>query len=161
MMKSQQTHSKITYKSLLLLLVLSSLAVACGKKSNPRPPEEIAPAAVIALSAKAEVSAVVLSWQAPLETASGDTLEDLNDFVIERSPVVEDESPDYEELGEVLSAEPSQPGPVPVVYNFRDETVEVGKVYEYRVLPRNLDGLAGAATRALRVTFLGESSIIR
>lgn len=138
----------------LCLLVLIVAAIACGKKGNPRPPEEAAPSAVRSLAARGEVSGVMLSWLAPETTVEDNELRDLAGFVVRRNEYVRGERPSFEEIAE----QKLNDNPAEKAYVFRDKDVEPGKTYEYTVTPFNVDGAEGPSATVLRVTFLGETS---
>lgn len=158
--------------TILCVLVLG-LAVNCGKKGDPKPPEETAPSAVKYLVARASVESVVLEWYAPTSDASGDPLINLVGFVVRRSIYEKGESPDFERIAEITynpseSVSKQQP-PEPTgqvdkdvgeMFSYEDRQVEPGKKYEYIVLPVNEEGVEGEAAQIIRVTFTGESSLI-
>ncbi|MCB0322209.1 MAG: hypothetical protein KDD69_01515 [Bdellovibrionales bacterium] len=143
------------------VLALAVALQACGKKAGPRPPEALAPAPVQFLAAKGAVDAVVLSWQPPKETASGEDLVDLAGYVVKRSAYSKDEEADFEDIAEV-PVPTVEPGAVPQSRGiaFRDDTVQPGKAYEYAVVGVNESGVEGGSTSVVRVTFIGESSVI-
>ena len=155
--------SKAAAVVLTMALVLGApIMQACGKKGAPRPPEALAPGPVQFLSGKALVDSIVLEWQAPESNASGDPLSDLQRYVVKRSDYLKEEAPDFEELGEILADEVPKPASstVPAQIRFVDGTVEAGRKYEYIVVGENESGVEGGAVNVVRVTFIGESSII-
>ncbi len=158
----------------VVLFFLLIFALACGRKGNPRPPEAIAPSSVRYLTATGEVGGILLTWEAPFMDNSGDELTDLAGFKIKRADFIPDETPDYETIGTVAAVRPPAPPeptietappppPVdtpPVRYEYRDATAKPATRYVYVVVPFNDDGVEGAVTSLLRVTFSGETSVI-
>lgn len=148
---------------LCVCVVLLVLAVSCGKKGSPKPPEAIAPSPVKYFALRGTVDSVILTWQAPDEDASGNTLTDLAGFAVKRNDYVKDKRPDFEEIAEIPVAEVGEGEDAdvlePVEYSYTDTSVEPGKQYEYLVVPVNEDGVEGATTSVMRVTFVGESSV--
>lgn len=162
--------------SLLLLFaaVLGSLlfVYGCGRKGDPKPPEAFAPSAVGFYTARGQVDSVILSWQAPKITASGDVLENLEFFSIKRAIHDSQKMRRFKDIGEVgvaglASSGERQAGSASpaasqaaITYSFADRDIVPGSVYDYRVVPVNSRGVEGQSAATLRVTFLGESSIV-
>ncbi len=141
---------------LLMLLVL-----ACGKKTAPRPPEALAPAPVKLLSAKASVDALILKWDAPSANASGDRLIDLKGFIVKRADADTGDDLDFDVIAELgLDKSDAKRADTSKSYLYRDSKVEPGKKYQYLVVGVNEDDVEGAASTSIKVTFIGESSII-
>lgn len=152
--------------SLIFSFTLIGLS-ACGKKTNPRAPEALAPSSVKFLTARATVQSVDLRWEAPSTDASGDPLLDLSGFVVKRSLVLPDEDEDFETIAEVplkekstTRAARSRDGSQGEAYSYSDQDVVAGKKYQYLVLGVNEDDVEGDASSSVRVTFIGESSVI-
>ena len=122
-----------------------------------------------------------VTWLAPTQKANGETLDDLDQFVVERAELVKGESPSFDELAEVVIPEADRPqkdaksatqeksgGAFAVKkpqtqveakgYYYRDPTVEPGKRYAYRVLPENTRGTKGVSDTVIRITFAGLGS---
>lgn len=144
-------------KRMLLVLVVL-LALGCGRRGDPRPPEEFAPAPVRNLTGRGQVEGVVLSWQTPLQTADGDELLDLATFVIERGDYEKGEHTSFDELAELPALQDPQTGVRQQDYSFTDTTLTPGASYEYRVRALNGDGVSAPVAPGLRVVFTGESS---
>lgn len=149
---------------IIFIIALVSLVSACGRRSDPKPPEVTAPKPVRFLTAKGDVNAVSLSWQAPEENAHGDPLIDLAGFVIHRAEFDEDKTPRYKKIGEVeieRNAETDAPNyTAKTIFNFRDTNVTPGVRYQYLIAPINDDDVEGEAPQIVRVLFAGESSTI-
>lgn len=153
---------------LSVAMILLVAVIGCGRKGNPEPPEAFAPKPVRFLSAKPSVNGVLLTWQAPLETADGDELLDLAGYVVRRSVYEKDKSADFEDVAELEVA------PLPPVddaaatpaknenreISYLDTSVRPGERYDYLVLPINSDGVEGEPLNFIRITFVGESSVV-
>ncbi len=143
------------------------LTIACGKKTNPRAPEALAPSSVKFLTARTSVNSVDLRWEAPSTDASGDKLIDLTGFVVKRALVLPDEDPDFDIIAELplranevaKTATPAETSAAKA-YSFSDTNVKAGEKYQYLVLGVNEDDVEGEASSSVRVTFIGESSVI-
>jgi len=151
---------KVSKAVLVFILTLVFGLSSCGRKGAPKPPEENAPLAVQFLSASGRVNAVVLSWTAPQETASGSEIKDkdISSFVIQRRDVVGEKTGHFEDVG-VVQVDPSAPLKNKQ-FSFLDTAVEPGRVYEYLVFATREDGLEGETDKILRITFRGQTSTI-
>lgn len=144
----------------LLVAIVGVGAIGCGKKGNPRPPEDFAPIAVSSFRVEGDVDAVVLYWEAPQFDQQGGKLEELGGFIVRRSVFAKDEAPDFDEIAEV-EAVPSDPkSKLPQQYSYEDTTVEAGSTYDYLVYGLNARGVEGLPSGVIRVTFIGESSVV-
>ncbi len=159
MRHSVPRHISNLFCLLSLVLILTAPLIGCGKKGNPKPPESTAPTSVVSLTATGEISAIVLSWEAPDTNVNGDQLTDLAGFVVRRSPVLKDTDPEFETVAELTLEDVKGEG-TPPRFSFKDTGVLPGKRYQYQVLAVNGDGTASSAGAGVRVTFKGESSVI-
>ncbi len=154
----------VIFLLMLLCSVMLLVGSGCGRKGRPKPPEATAPTPVTNLTADAGVSAVTLTWIAPTTNASGDSLDNLERFVVLRSVVTKGKRPSPEEIGVVVvnAAEEAAAEGTALKgrYTFKDPAVKVGQRYEYVVVPVNDSGVEGVADRGLRVSFAGESSVV-
>ncbi len=163
--------------SLALILALSLGLTACGKKNNPKPPEDIAPNVVQVYTAIPQADGIILTWQSPDTDVQGAELRDLASFTVSKNVYSRDAIPDFEEIAEIpVEIERSQlPAGEAAVgafsnalpggflkrsYAYKDKAVQPGKKYEYTVTPVNQDGVKGVRSNILRVTFLGQSSLV-
>jgi hypothetical protein len=88
--------------------------------------------------------------------------------VVKRSVYDKEERPDFEDIATVdapldLTADvpnAEKEAVKKVEYVYRDTDVEAGKTYEYVVLPINDSDVEGGAAAVLRVTFIGNASVI-
>ena len=67
-----------------LLILLCAVAIACGKRGDPRPPVPIIPKAISDLVVTQRGSKVILTWSYPSLTTSGGSLRDLRRVVVYR-----------------------------------------------------------------------------
>lgn len=142
----------------LVPMLLFVIVVGCGRKGAPKPPEENAPSSVQFLTASGQVNAVVLSWTAPQETASGSELSDVESFVVQRRDVVGDKTGKFEDVG-VVKVEPGTMMKKKQ-FSFSDSSIQPGHVYDYSVYAVRADGLEGETDKILRITFRGQTSTI-
>lgn len=151
----------IRKSKIFLLLGLIGISFACGRKENPRPPEDFAPSSVQALSAAGEVDAIVLNWKSPETDARGELLKDLSSFQILRKDLEEGDGARFHVLDEMeIEQEKDKSAAVGKRFSYRDTNVNPGKRYEYFVLPLNDRGVEGQSSSYLRVTFIGKSSVV-
>lgn len=164
------------------------LLTGCGRKSNPKAPENFAPGAVQFLAATATKESVDLTWSMPLQTAGGEALkaDSVVGFIVRRGEVIPETKTKLEDIGEVVIVEPKVSGaPViserddagnlkPVgsgllggekkqeltnrVFRYSDKGIVPGKRYNYQVIGVNADDVEGLAPKTLRVTFNGVDS---
>jgi len=73
-------------RALIAALLLTACTLACGVRTDPRPPEETAPRPPHDLEARVVPGGVHLTWERPDRSADGERLWDLIGFVIERRP---------------------------------------------------------------------------
>ncbi|MGI6656157.1 MAG: hypothetical protein ACOX5Z_04910 [Desulfobulbus sp.] len=76
------------WRFLICSLMLLGL-VGCGYKDAPVPPQHALPAAVTDLSVSLNAQGAVLSWTYPRSTATGDDLEEIDDFILYRAEIPE------------------------------------------------------------------------
>jgi hypothetical protein len=118
------------------------LAVACGKKGDPRAPELAAPEAIKNLSAKASPSGVVLSWNRPERYVDSREIKDLASFVVYRKqvpPTCPECVVPYRELTKVF-VEDRERFVKQKQYRYVDEEAQPATTYRYRVSSELSDG---------------------
>lgn len=122
--------------ALALALLAATLALpACGRKTDVRPPEFVAPATIDTLAARNAETGVALAWRRPGRTADGGVLFDLDAFIVERGLPGEPFAflarvpvPDRDRLRQQKR------------FGYVDETPAMGEALRYRVLAITLDG---------------------
>ncbi len=144
---------------ILLIITPVLFTISCGRKGSPKPPEESSPASVRFFQLSAKSKSVITKFQAPLETAGGDELIDLSSFSIRKRLVGKDASSYYEEIA-VLDFDPEIHSQKDTWFEYEDTDVKLGSQYEYIVLPKDYSGYKGLPPFRLRVTFVGEGTVI-
>ncbi len=130
---------------LLLIATLAVALVACGRKTDPKPPELVAPRAVSELALTTRADGVMIRWLRPTQYVDGSSMEDLAGFVLERSR-------NNEPFSEHVRVPVTDRGMFQKVKRFEyvDTAVSSGTTYHYRVVAFTTDGYysadSGAAT---------------
>jgi hypothetical protein len=143
-----------------MVVVLAVSASACGKKASPKPPQDIAPAQVERFVAKGTVDGVQLTWGPPLTTANGGALVDLAGFVVWRSLVEEGRESDFERIAEIPYRSQDGVDKAAEQYSHLDSDVRPGGKYDYYISAFNQALDDGSPSTRLRVTYIGESSVV-
>ena len=159
--------NNIQIKSFIVLILLFGLPISfssCGKKGDPRPPDLAMPRSAEFFKAQARADGVMLNWQSPTVYAMADASGraapgSLDGFEVMRSRFKRGESAGWETLATIKIIFDPQLGEQKN-YSYFDKDVEQGKIYDYRIVPFNLDGLRARSGNILRVSFLGKASII-
>jgi hypothetical protein len=137
----------------LVALTLMTLAFACGKKGDPRPPELAIPRTIANLSARSGPGGIALTWSRPTEYVDGSELKDLASFVIFRKEVSQS-CPDcpvpYRQLTTV-NVEDQQKFVKQKQYRFDDQEVRPKAIYRYRVSSQLFDGSLSAPSNEVEV----------
>ena len=139
---------------LALLLVFAALTSACGRKSNPRAPELVAPKPVENLSARPAPDGVTLTWSRPTEYMDGREIKDLAGFVIFRkeiSPNCLDCPVPYRQL-QIVNVEDREKFVKQKQYRYDDREVLPSTVYRYRVSAQLFDGSLSAPSNEVEIT---------
>jgi hypothetical protein len=127
----------------LSLLVLG--VVGCGRKTEVKPPQLVAPHVVTEVSLTTRADGVEIGWSRPTEYVDGTTMEDLGGFVVERSR-------NNESFRELTRVAVTDRGRFQKAKRFQyvDQTVTEDTTYHYRVVAFTTDGYysvpSGAAT---------------
>jgi len=139
------------YRISLLSVVccLSVVLPACGRKTLPRPPEDVLPKTIDDLSASNTAEGIQLTWSRPKLYADGSQMRDLGGFVIERATGTDPLSP-FQRLTvlEVNDRDRFRP-----LTRFRhdDNDTSVGMPYRYRVVSFTLDRYFSAPSNVVTV----------
>jgi hypothetical protein len=140
-------------RSFLVALTLLTLAFACGKKGDPRPPELVVPRTISNLSARSGPSGVALTWSRPTEYVDGTELKDLASFVIFRKELSQS-CPDcpvpYRQLTTV-NVEDQQKFVKQKQYRFDDQEVRPKAIYRYRISSQLFDGSLSAPSNEVEI----------
>lgn len=138
---------------LIVVLLLSAFACACGKKGDPRAPELVAPKTIANLVARPGPNSVILTWSRPTEYVDGRALTDLASFVIFRkevSPTCPDCPVPYRQLTTVY-VEDREKFVKQKQYRFDDQELRPKTTYRYRVASQLLDGSLSAPSNEVEI----------
>lgn len=129
-------------------LALLMVAVACGRKTEVKPPEFVAPRMITEVALTTRPDGVGLSWTRPTEYVDGTTMEDLSGFVIERSR-------HNEPFRELARVEVTDRGRFQKErrFSYVDTAVIENATYHYRVVAFTTDGYYGAPSGAATLTW--------
>ncbi len=169
-------------------LILAAIFTACGKKGSPKPPEFFAPDTVEFFQASGSVDGVTLQWQEPSKKANGDDLDNLSYFIVKKRLYEGEDSDSFEEIATIaavkdepvldasgststpdkkkkpgfagMNKQKSEPAKKAKQYSYVDRNVQPGKKYEYVVTAENDESVEGATSTTIRITFVGDASII-
>jgi hypothetical protein len=130
-----------------LVLLLAALA-ACGRKTDPRPPELVAPRIVTEISLTTLADGITVRWSRPTQYVDGSTMEDLAGFVIERSRNNEP----FTELGRVLVTDRGRFQKAKR-FEYVDRVVVAEGIYHYRIVAFTSDQYYSAPSGAATLTW--------
>ena len=126
-----------------------SFLPACGRKSRPRPPEDVLPKPITNLSASNTAQGIQLSWSRPRTYTNGAPMSDLGGFVIERSLGTDPLAP-FQRLV-VLDANDRDRFRQVKRFSHIDNDTSVGMPYRYRVVSFTLDRYFSAPSNVVTV----------
>ncbi len=129
-------------------LALALLVLACGRKTDPQPPELVAPQPVNQLSLTRRPDGVALGWSRPTKYAGGSTMEDLGGFVIERSQ----SNSRFTEIGRVPVTDRGRFQKVKR-FEYVDAGLMPDTTYHYRIVAFTSDGYYSAPSGIVSVTW--------
>jgi hypothetical protein len=139
-----------TGRVLVLAAALAGVGVACGNKTDIRPPELVQPKAPTSLLARSTSGGVVLTWRRPGEYTGGGRMNDLGGFDVERAPA---EGPsDFVRVGRIELDDQTRFRPQREI-TWTDATASPGARYRYRVIAFTLDGYESAAAGPVQIEF--------
>lgn len=139
---------------MIVAILLSVFASACGKKGDPLAPELVAPKTITNLASRPGPNSVILTWSRPTEYVDGRELKDLASFVIFRkevSPSCPDCPVPYRQLT-TLYVEDRDKFVKQKQYRFDDQELRPKATYRYRVASQLLDGSLSAPSNEVEVT---------
>ena len=113
-----------------------ALLAACGRKAAPVAPELVRPRAPGALTAASISDGIRLVWQRPVSYTSGHHMNDLGQFLIERSV---GEDGEFANIG-VFELDDRQRFRKERRLEWVDHDVTLGQLYRYRVTSETIDG---------------------
>jgi hypothetical protein len=123
-----------------------ALTSGCGRVTDVKPPQLVAPEAIEKLAAENERKGIRLSWERPNEYVDGSAMHDLAAFRIERSfgdgpflPLKKVEVTDRDRFRQIRR------------FRLMDEGVEPDQHYRYRVVSFTLDGHVSAPSNVAEI----------
>jgi hypothetical protein len=146
-------------RSLLILhsLLLVSISIfslsACGRKTDVRPPELVAPEPVGDLTLEVTDTGIQLRWGRPQKYVDGSDMDDLGGFVVLRET----------QNGQGKEGAFAQLATVPVEdrdrfrkakkFSYTDEQLTAGTLYRYRVEAFTLDGYHSSPSNTVELVW--------
>ena len=153
----EQTCAQRTLRLALCLLLPVSLSIfpACGRKTDVRPPELVAPEPVGDLTLEVADKGVTLHWGRPQKYVDGSNMDDLGGFAVLRAT--------QDGQGKVGAF--SQVATIPVDdrdrfrkakrFTYTDEQLTAGTLYRYRVQVFTLDGYSSSSSNTVELVWKG------
>lgn len=117
------------------LILAALIALGCGVKSAPMPPESARPEQILDLRALPERRGIQLSWSRPERNAGGKRMRDLAGFTVLRS----DNQQSYQSIVEVPVTDQER-FQVATKFSYLDATAQGDHSYRYEVVARTVDG---------------------
>lgn len=121
---------------------------ACGRRGNPRPPEDVLPKTIADLTAKLAEQAVVLSWSRPDRYVDDSRMRDLAAFDVQRSSGVEIA---FERIAQIPIEDRDRFRQLRH-FKYEDGNVTPGQTYRYRVISFTTDHYRSAPSNVVEVT---------
>jgi hypothetical protein len=156
-----QTWARRTLCLVFCFLLSVSISVsifflsACGRKTDVRPPELVAPEPVGDLTLEATDKTIQLHWGRPQKYVDGSNMDDLGGFVVLRAT----------ENGQGKAGAFSRVATVPVEdrdrfhkakkFSYTDEQLTTGTLYRYRVQVFTLDGYYSSPSNTVELAWQG------
>lgn len=129
------------------LILGLAIAIGCGVKSAPLPPEQVLPQRIVDLRAFADPYGIKVSWQRPTTYTSGRTMRDLGSFVLLRAgatgafaPLIELPVTDRERFA------------VQHEFSYIDAETALGHRYRYQIISKTTDGYLSEASNEVDFT---------
>ncbi len=131
------------------LLTLATLTLAaCGRKTDVKPPQFVAPRTVTEVSLTTQADGIDVGWSRPTEYVDGSTMEDLAGFVVERSRNNEA----FRELARVTVTDRGRFQKAKR-FEYLDKALTEDTTYHYRVVAYTTDGYYGTPSGAATLTW--------
>jgi len=118
----------------LAILFLSPFGIGCGRKTDPRPPELVAPMVVEGVNVTNAPDGIRIGWPRPTHYVDGSRMLDLGGFQIERST----EGSEFEVLSTLRVKDRDRFRQIGS-FRYLDESVTEGRVYGYRIVSFTTD----------------------
>ncbi len=128
------------------VVVVTLAALACGRKTMPKPPQYVAPQPVQELSLATQSGGILVRWSRPTEYVDGTHMEDLAGFVVERNRY----NSKFEELGRVPVTDQGRFQKAKR-FDYVDTQLLPGATYHYRIVAFTKDGYYSAPSDAAEI----------
>lgn len=126
---------------------------ACGRKTQVRPPEMVAPEPITGLTAEVQDKGIKLRWERPQKYVYGGDLDDLGGFVIFRADQnATGEEAQFTRIAE-MKVEDQERFRKAKKFSYTDEQITAGTLYRYRVQAFTLDGYYSRPSNTIEVTW--------
>jgi hypothetical protein len=135
-------------RAIVMCALVAAGVATCGRKTDVKPPQLVAPHIVTELSLTTLPDGVAVRWSRPTKYADGTTMEDLGGFVIERSR-------NNEQFAELVRVPVTDRGRFQKETRFEhlDHLVMQGTTYHYRVVAFTTDEYYSAPSGAATLTW--------
>ncbi len=132
----------------VLLAMAAAAVIACGRTTDVKPPQLVAPHVVTEVSLTTLADGVAVRWSRPTTYVDGTTMEDLGGFVVERSR-------NNQQFAELARIPVTDRGRFQKATRFEhvDHAVMQGTTYHYRVVAFTTDGYYSAPSGAATITW--------
>jgi hypothetical protein len=134
--------------ALVIALVGALVALACGRKTMPKPPQLVAPRAVQELSLATQSGGILVRWTRPTEYVDGTGMEDLAGFVVERNRY----NSNFEEIARVPVTDRGRFQKAKR-FDYVDTQLLAGATYHYRIVAFTSDGYYSSPSGAAEITW--------
>src|SRR5262245_38512441 len=140
----------------LLSVSLFSL-LACGRKTDVRPPELVGPEPVGDLTLEAKDQTIQLHWGRPKRYVDGSNMDDLGGFVVLRA--IQDGQGKAETFSRIatVAVEDRDRFRQAKKFSYTDEQLTAGTLYRYRVQAFTLDGYYSSPSNTVELVWQGGS----
>jgi hypothetical protein len=133
---------------MLALVACTAPCAGCGRKTDVKPPQLVAPHTVTEVSLTTLDDGVSVKWTRPTKYVDGTNMEDLGGFVVERSRNNEQ----FEELTRVPVTDRGRFQKVNR-FDYADKQMLRGTTYHYRIVAFTTDGYYSAPSGAATITW--------
>ena len=138
----------MTRRRVLGLAVALGAALACGRKTMPKPPQLVAPKAVRELSLATQKTGILVRWSRPTEYVDGATMTDLGGFVVERNRY----NSKFEEIARVPVTDEGRFQKAKR-FDYLDTQLLPGATYHYRIVAFTTDHYYSSPSDAAEITW--------
>lgn len=147
--RNSSNAARITHSARAWIMMLTAaIAIGCGVKSAPVPPDQARPIAITTLKAVSSPDGIMLSWDRPLLYAGGHTMRNLGGFVIMRA---EGNTAQMQPLVEIPVTDRER-FQVQMVFTYDDLETQTGLHYRYAIISETVDGYRSDPSNTVEIT---------